>query len=126
MRNETSPAPDITGTWEMRSAQNGMMPLQTYAAGSGGRLIFSNTDYEKQMDGTVSKGRYEMVKDSTVSASVGLELPAGTFAHRLIFDGDTAADKTFVEVRGDTLELLQGFFPVDAGSRRVYVRVEGR
>jgi hypothetical protein len=52
-----------------------------------------------------------------------LELPRNQFTHRLIFERDTTG-KTFIDVRGDSLEVVAGFFPVDAGSRRVYVKTE--
>lgn len=119
-------SPDLAGTWELREAQNGMIPTVQHAAGNGNRWQFSGNNFEQFADGNrVRQGSFTLVADSTVSASVGLELPVTAFTHRIIFTGDTT-EKTFVHLRGDTMEMVSGFFPVDAGSRQVYVRMAGK
>ena len=115
---------NLTGTWELREAQNGMMPAAQHAAGNGNRWQFTETTFEQYTHDTLARnGSYSLVPDTTVSASVGLELPKGKFTHRIIFDRDTT-EKTFVDVRGDSMTIVSGFFPVDAGSMQVYVKTE--
>jgi hypothetical protein len=121
---ESADAINLTGTWELRKAQNGMMPTAQHAPGNGNFFRFTPTTFEQYNNGAlVRSGSYSLDRDTTVSASVGLELPKGQFDHRILFEKDTT-EKTFIDLRGDTLEMITGFFPVDAGSRRVFVKSE--
>lgn len=126
MANEPSTSVSLTGTWELRQAQAGMMPTAEYSAGNGNRWQFTDATFQHYTDGTLSgSGSYQLVPDTTASASVGLELPPRQFKHRLILKGDTT-EKTFIDLRGDTLEMISGFFPVDAGSRKVFIKTNDR
>lgn len=116
----------LAGTWELREDQRGMMPTRQHGPGSGNRYLFTEDAYEHIVDGALAKkGTYRVVADSTVQKEVGLQLPEGQFAQRIVFDDDTAATKTFFHLSGDTLVFLSGFFPVDGGSRYAYQKVPG-
>ena len=122
MATESAQLIDLTGTWELRQAQNGMMPTAQYEKGNGSFFRFTPSTFEHyQNDSLARSGSYSIERDTTVRASVGLELPAGQFTHRILFKSDTT-EKTFIDLRGDTLEMISGFFPVDAGSKRVFVK----
>jgi hypothetical protein len=124
MASESSSAPDLTGTWELVEAQNGMMPNRTYAEGNGNYFTFTANSFVQYRDGTLArKGTYSLVPDTTASAFVGLELPAGQFTHRIIFAGDTT-EKTFIALRGNEMTLVSGFFPVDSGSKQTFAKKE--
>ncbi|NTS39741.1 hypothetical protein HRG84_02385 [Flavisolibacter sp. BT320] len=124
---ESNAAPLLTGTWELREDQRGMMPTRQHEPGSGTRYQFTQTDYEYFVEGALDKkGTYKVEADPTVEKEVGLQLPAGQFTHRIVFDDDTTATKTFFRVAGDTLVFLSGFFPVDGGSRFTYLKISGK
>jgi hypothetical protein len=115
----------IIGAWELRQAQNGMIPTIDYSPGNGNILIFSESGYEKYTNGNLIKsGPYTLVRDVSVEAVVGLVIPSGQFTNRIIFDTDFASSKTFIEVSNDKLTLLSGFFPLDGGSNVSYQRIE--
>lgn len=125
-RQEGNEQISLTGTWELREAQNGMMPTASYTAGNGAVWQFAENDFQQyQKDSVVQTGTYKLVPDATASEAVGLQLSPGEFTHRIVLNGDTT-EKTFVGLRGDTLQMIRGYFPVDAGSRQVYVRTGGR
>lgn len=124
MANESSSALDLTGTWELKEAQNGMMPNRTYPAGNGSYFTFTANTFEEHRDGSlVRKGNYTLVPDTTASATVGLELPKAQFMHRIVFAGNTT-EKTFIDVRGNEMTLVSGFFPVDSGSKQTFAKKE--
>lgn len=111
----------LAGTWELRESQNGMMPTTQHAPGNGSRFHFTETTYEQYQAGSLVKsGGYEVVRDTTVQTEVGLDLPAGQFTHRLVLANDPAATKIFMEIEGNKLTLLSGFFPTDGGSRQTF------
>jgi len=115
----------IIGTWELRQAQNGMIPTIDYSPGNGNILIFSESGYEKYANGNLIKsGHYTLVRDVSVEAVVGLVVPSGQFTNRIIFDTDFASSKIFIEVSNNRLNLLSGFFPLDGGSNVLYERIE--
>jgi hypothetical protein len=115
---------NLLGTWELREAQRGRMPARQLPPGSGDFFTFTKTGFEQVSNGIQSNsGAYLVMPDSTAFETVGLQLPPGQFTHRIVFKQDTA-DKTFIDVRGDTLILLTGFFPVDAGERRLYIKTK--
>ncbi|MEO5681112.1 MAG: hypothetical protein ABIQ88_00660 [Chitinophagaceae bacterium] len=114
----------LTGVWELRQAQNGMIPSVDYAPGSGNIFTFSASRYQESNNGNLIKsGDYRLVKDGSVEAAVGLVLPPGQFTTRIIFDNDMAASKTFIEVTNTRLTMLSGYFPLDGGSNKVYEKI---
>jgi hypothetical protein len=114
----------IIGTWELRQAQNGMTPAITYPPGNENILKFSDSGYAKYVNGNLIKsGHYQLIRDTSVEAEVGLVVPSGQFTNRIIFDGDSLSHKTFIEVSDNKLTLLSGFFPLDGGSNMLYERI---
>jgi hypothetical protein len=115
----------ITGTWELREEQGGMMPSKTYVPGNGTYLIFTDTNYERYNNGImIRSGKYSIVKDSTFYKEVGLVMPDGEYTNRIIFENDPASSKIFFQISGEELTFLSGYFPVDAGSRMMYVKTK--
>lgn len=118
---ETGGSLVIIGTWELKHAQNGMSPEINYPSGNGNMLKFADSTYERFTNNTLVKsGHYIIIKDSSVVQEVGLNIPFGQFTNRIIFDNEFSTRKTFIHVLNDTLTLLSGFFPLDAGSRMSY------
>ena len=115
----------LLGTWELRESQSGMIPTAQHAPGNGNRYRFTETTYEQYADGNLVKsGAYRVVKDTTAQTEVGLVLPAGQFTHRIIFNDDPTAAKTFFQLSAGKLILLSGYFPTDGGSRLTYEKTE--
>ena len=115
----------VTGTWELKQVQNGMIPTIEYSPGNGNILRFSGSTYERYTNGTLAKsGRYTIIVDTSAQKEVGLVIPSGKFTHRIIFDNDFTAHKTFLEVEGNNLTLLAGYFPADSGSFTLYEKKE--
>ena len=115
----------IAGTWELRQAQNGMIPTIDYAPGNGNMLIFSGSGYDKYESGNLVKsGHYKVVEDGSAEAEVGLVVPSGQFTNRIIFDNDFTSPKVFLEVSNNKLTLLSGYFPLDGGSSQSYERIK--
>ena len=54
-RSDITNFPSILGTWELKQAQNGMIPTTDYAPGNGNILKFSDSVYEKYTNGNLSK-----------------------------------------------------------------------
>jgi len=111
----------LTGTWELRQVQAGMIPATNLAAGNGNLLTFTETTYERFANGSLQKsGTYQLLHDTTATATVGLQLPAGQFNIRLVFDNDGSTQKTFIDLREGRLQVVSGYFPTDGGSWQVY------
>jgi hypothetical protein len=113
----------LYGTWELRGVQGGMSPYQTYAAGNGNTLSFSQSIYQKTQNNTiVQQGDYTIVNDNSVQQTVGLVEPGGQFQQRIQFN-NLPNPKTFFQIEGNQLKLLSGFFPFDGGSYLVYEKI---
>lgn len=111
----------LIGTWELRQQQAGMIPSADYPSGNGTLLTFTETEYRRYKgDSLLKSGTYAMVKDTTVSESVGLVIPSGQYTTRIIYDNNTTASKTFIDLREGKLYLLSGYFPLDSGVSQVY------
>lgn len=120
-KKNSEPSQSLTGTWELRELQGGMMPAITYDAGNGNRLIFSTDTYQKlQNNALVSSGNYSIASDDSVEQSVGLVVPKGEFRQRINFGNTT---KTFFQITGGQLRLLSGYFPTDGGVSAIYERI---
>ena len=114
---------EIRGSWEMREQVSSMRT--TYPAGNGNRLRFADDTYQKFENGSlVQSGQYKIIPDSTARRQVGLELNPGEFTRVIIFDNDTSSPKTFIQITGNKLVLLSGFFPSDAGVQTTYEKVD--
>ena len=115
----------IVGSWELRQAQNGMIPTIDYSSGNGNILKFSNSTYEKYTNtNLVKSGHYIIIEDTSVVEEVGLVIPSGQFTHRIVYDNDFASRKTFIQISYNKLTFLSGFFPLDGGSNVLYQRIE--
>lgn len=120
-------ATSIAGTWELRQAQNGMIPTVTYTAGNGNTFKFSDSTYEKCTSGSlIAGGHYMLTRDTSVETEVGLLIPSGQFTNRIIFDSDFTSRKTFIDVSNNKLSFLSGYFPLDGGSNILYERIENK
>ncbi|TKK66653.1 hypothetical protein FC093_16590 [Ilyomonas limi] len=125
--NAVISATSIIGTWELRQAQNGMIPTVTYPAGNGNTFKFSDSTYEKYSSGSlIASGHYILIRDTSVETEVGLLIPPGQFTNRIIFDSDFTSRKTFIDVSNNKLTFLSGYFPLDSGSNILYKRIENR
>lgn len=114
----------LIGTWELSQAQNGMIPTITYPSGNGNILKFTSTTYENYNNHILVKsGTYTIVVDTTVKETVGLELPAGQYTTRIIFDDNFTAPKIFLQIAGNNLYFLSGYFPTDGGSGTSYIKI---
>ena len=111
--------PAIVGTWELRHIAG--MAQRNYAKGNGNIIVFTDSTYQRFMDGIMyNSGRYLLVKDTTASKTTGTGVPAGKFTHQIIFQNSLSSFSTFIEVDDKTLMLLSGYFPLDSGSLSTY------
>ncbi len=118
-KNATNTA--LVGTWEIRSAQNGMIPTINYSSGNDSILKFTSTNYLIYSKGQlIRSGTYTIVKDNSFNALV---VPSGQFTRRIIFDGDTISFKQFFQITGKTLTIVSGSFISDSGSKTEYEQV---
>jgi len=118
-KNETnSNSTSVVGTWEIQSAQNGMMPTVYYSSAKDSILKFAAMTYMIYSQGSLVKsGTYTIVNDSSFDALV---VPGGQFTHRIIYDGDTTSYKKFFQITGKTLTIVSGVFALDYGSETRY------
>lgn len=121
----SSKSTGITGTWELRQSQSSMFPAVNYPKGNGNFLKFTDLKYEKYSAGELDKkGNYFITKDSSVATEVGLAVPTGQFTNTIAFDSISSSRKIFLEVSNDSLIFLSGYFPLDGGTKQVYIRQE--
>jgi hypothetical protein len=114
----------ITGTWELRQAQTGMIPTINYSAGNGNILKFTKTDYEiYSNDQLTKKGRYTITSDASVEDNVCLTIKAGEYTTRIIYDSDDVR-KEFFQISNNRLSFLSGCFALDAGYYTEYEKTE--
>ena len=114
----------IISTWELRRTQGGMRAVKDYPPGNGPILKFSDSLYERYENGNLIKsGHYKLIRDTSVEKEVGLVIPPGQFTNRIVYDNDSASEKTFIEVSNNKLTFLSGFFPSDGGSDVSYERI---
>ena len=117
-------ATSLIGSWELRAMQGGMLPGKELAPGNGAVLQFTATHYTKYENNTVVEtGTYSLVQDSTVSETVGLQMPAGKFAYHIVLKNDANQRPTFIDLEDDKLSLVTGYFPLDYGVLKQYVRI---
>lgn len=115
----------LVGIWELRLEQASMMPTQSYPAGNGNRIQFSQAkEYTFISNGQVVKsGKFDLAHDTTVAANTCLELPGRDF-NRIVYDNNYAATKVFFKLTGGTkLTLISGCFAYDAGTVSVYEKL---
>ncbi|HSC38223.1 MAG TPA: hypothetical protein VLD19_10140 [Chitinophagaceae bacterium] len=118
------PSKTILGTWELSSVQASIIPTINYPSGNGNLLKFTGSGYQSYTNGQLVKsGTYTVVADSTAQTSTGLNIAAGQFTHRIVYDGDNSGNKVFFQVTDSKLRLISGYFPVDGGSNRIYAKL---
>ena len=112
----------IVGTWELREAQTGMIPTIKYPAGNGNKVIFSANGYQYYSNmQLVKNGNYTISSDTSATQGECLNLPAGEYVKRIIFDNNINASKRFDQSE-NTLNFLSGCFALDSGSYMSYER----
>ena len=123
--NTNLAATSIVGSWELRTMQGGMLPARELAPGNGTILHFTDTHYTKYENNTaVQTGTYAIIEDSTVSKTVGLVMPPGKSSHRIILKNDANMRSTFIDIEGDKLSLVWGYFPLDYGVFQQYEKIQ--
>ena len=121
--NKKNPVTFLEGKWELRKVQAGMSPEVNFKPGNGTRLEFKDSTYKRFEKGILSMtGHYSLVADNTAMQETGLVLTPGEFDKRVIFDKDDTSSKIFLNISGEELTLLSGFFPVDGGTKTIYSR----
>lgn len=115
---------NLSGLWELSQAQVSLLPPTTYTPGNGNTYKFTNNNYKKYENNVLVKsGTFILIEDTTAEETVGLVLPAGKYTTRIIFDDNIAAQKTFLQIEGNNLVLLSGYFPLDGGSNYSYQKI---
>lgn len=110
----------LQGSWELRKLYGGLVTT-TYPPGNGNIINFSGNHYIITANGQiVISGEYRIVTDFSVRESTCLDIPAGLYAKRIIFDNNIDAPKTFLERFGNKLTLLSGCEVADGGNYRDY------
>lgn len=128
-KNDGKKDPDIrtslVGTWELRQTSGAMIPAPTlYPQGNGNILKFTEENYLLLKNGQILKsGKYVVVEDTTVEKNVCLIMPRGEYTHRIVYDGDYAATKVFIDINSKSLKFVSGCYAFDAGHREEYEKV---
>ena len=111
----------LEGVWELRIA--GSMLISTYPPGNAHIISFTGNKYEITDNGQIARsGEFQVIEDLTASESTCLNIPAGKYTSRIIYDNNMTATKTFFEIAENKLTLVSGCFAVDAGSSLEYER----
>jgi hypothetical protein len=104
----------LSGNWELRSSINGLTGAATdYPPGNGSILKFSKNTYQIFSAGQLVKsGSYAIIKEiNPLTKAEG---------HRLIYDNDVNAVKTFAEITEGRLKI---FLAVYDGPAEIYSRI---
>ena len=113
----------VIGSWELWRVK-GDEPTTTLPAGNGNILMLTSTTYAYYVNGQLTNsGMYELKDDAGAQSNICQIFPAGTFTRRIIYDGNTTVQKSFIDVSNDQLSLASGCFASDGGSIRIYKRV---
>jgi len=119
--NDNNSSEGLEGVWELRGARS--MLISTYPPGNGHIISFTGNKYEITENGQITRsGEFQVIEDLTASESTCLNIPAGKYTSRIIYDNNMTAAKTFFEISENKLTLVSGCFAVDAGSSLEYER----
>lgn len=124
--NKQIEIPDsVVGRWELRTTSAAMMPTPTnYAAGNGNILRFTETAYEKYINGQLVKtGVYTIIRDATVDESVCMDIPADQFNFRIIYDYNYISPREFIHISNNRLHFISGCYAYDAGHTEGYEKI---
>ena len=115
-------SPSLAGNWELRETTAAMMPgAKAHLAGNGSRLQFTETTYEQYENGKlINSGKYNVVKDSTVSQAVCLELAKDKYPYRIIFEKQEEEPKEFFELVNNKITFISGCYASDGGHTKTY------
>ena len=109
------------GLWELRKVSS--MMVSEYPPGNGRTIKFTGNKYEMKENGqTTQSGEFSIITDATASESTCLNIVAGQYTSRIIYDNNINK-KVFLQLTGDTLTFISGCFAVDAGVALTYVRL---
>jgi len=122
----SNPGNAIKGTWELRKDYGAMLPPRFYDAGNGNTIQFKDSTYQFYVNGqSQMTGSYKLITDTTGVDNTCLVI-AENFKQRIVFDGNTNAQKVFVNISGTKLSLLSGCFALDAGWGKDYEMIANK
>jgi hypothetical protein len=120
-KDDNNSSAGLEGVWELRSARS--MLSSTYPPGNGRIISFTGNKYEMKENGqTTRSGEFQVVEDLTASESTCLNISAGQYTSRIVYDNNMIATKTFFEISENKLTIVSGCFAFDAGSSLEYER----
>ncbi len=121
--NTYTPPATLTGTWELFRLEGNFIK---YFAPNTGNLLKLNTDSTYQLfsaDTLAKSGTYSLAyNDTTAPYTTGTLIPAGKYTTRIIYDGNTTAQKVYLDITGNNLTLVSGNFQFDGGSFTYYTK----
>lgn len=103
----------IDGTWELKSSTNGLTgKAETYSIDNGNLIIFSEANYQIFSD-------HKMIRSGTFKIVEETSLIHNQKGKRLIYDNEPDQIRTFLNIKGDELEIYIDAFD---GSSALYVK----
>ena len=103
----------LVGVWELRAEGGGWGPYQTFPAGNGYIVKFTEDAYETDSVSKVIKsGTYRIIKDDPLVVS-------GTTS-RIIYDNNTNNLRSYISLSGDTLSFMIDAYDVGIAT---YIRI---
>ncbi|WP_290797985.1 hypothetical protein [Flavihumibacter sp. UBA7668] len=110
----------IIGTWELRSAQSGMVPGSNYSPGNGNRLVFTETEYRLYSNNQLTKtGMYYIDEISPAREGECLD----TSLPRITYDQTSSDTRRFEFKSDDTVIFYGGCAALDYGTYAEYKRI---
>lgn len=111
---------DLAGSWELRSVIGGYIditaPQPSYPPGNGTIFNFTETTYEELKDGQIIKsGTYQLSKEKFFDSD--------RLMYRIVFDGDTAAFKQYVELIDGKLKIYKYTTIAADGTESFYEKI---
>jgi hypothetical protein len=111
---------EIIGTWELRSAQSGMVPGSNYTPGNGNRLVFTDTEYRLYTNNQLTKtGVYSIDEISPALEGECLD----TSLPRITYDHSSSDTRRFEFKSDDTVIFYDGCAALDYGTYAEYKRI---
>jgi hypothetical protein len=111
----------IEGLWELRKTSS--MLTTDYPPVNGRTIKFTGNKYEMRENGQVTRsGEFFITNETTAGQPTCLNIAAGQYATRIIYDNNINAQKVFFQLTGDKLTFISGCFAIDTGVALDYVR----
>ncbi len=100
-KNNSEPTLSIIGEWELRMRSGGIVGgSTTFPPGNGNTLVFSNTSFEKYLNGQIaSSGAYNLTKDTFVN---------GELMDKLILTSPNSIEQHFIKIESSQFTFLSG------------------